>query len=915
MSSPPWPCDDSPAAYKYNLSLFNFTMAILIVVAVMSIHLYDSSTVIDHYGSHLRQNYSEQLKRYNDRKYSKFPAGISEPNYDMPYLPLISIIMKNSRKEYAEWLHIADIDEVQGSGEENVRIDDILQPVSDEKLRLVLIEGEPGIGKSTLAKELVSRWVKQSDKNLNRFEIVIFIQLRSETYHNVKSIEDLFVVDKKINMTNLMVEIENRKGANILWILDGLDELPSHLRWDSVFVQLIKGEIDILLESTVIVTSRHSATSGLHYLLYSNRTKHINIKGFNDTSIQQYATKYFNNKEMMEAFRIYYERNPMIESMLRVPLTCNIVCLIFDDTYQHDNKPYPNTTTTLYNQYVRMLLRRHLIEAKVIKYNYTMPQHLILEADFNISELANISQDFFLLSKLAFDGVIKQKYIFGEESNNVDKLSMMDTIVSFYHRDEVKSSSFLHATLQEYLAAIYLVNNGGPNSTTLKKNRFRSNFENVLAFYVGLLGMINCSEVDNSTSNFLQNYGKRTLNYYDEYDSLLIKEKEHVQLHVFTLLQRCIYEHNSLKYHLDIEFEDYTIHFNQIFASDFDNFISGFLVAAYSHTYCVSFHSLQELKSFNKGLLYQSSAVRGSLQIFLNFNASDNLEELFKIPEHVPTLLILEYSSVNFQNISKLFSNLQLLKFAITDCLLCRFNLADHPLLKLNKLNTLMLSIDPQNFNDSDLEVLKELTAPGRPLRKLHIGPYSVMPYNDKVMALIRQNTSLEELFIGIVRRSKNYRLSSYIWYYPSSKSLRITCKEQELGFIVASLPPIKLAYIDFLLSTIIDTSETNSTLDETFSTKNNIHFNFVQNITVYSKLMLIEPRRLLSFNATSLRLQLPKDFSQLQNMMVASNNSFATLSSVKAQKIFHMMMNIMNRCYKVTLWNFIYAEISYYLQ
>ena len=869
MSSPPWPCDDLPAAhYKYNLvlDLLHFTMAILIVVAVMFIHWHGSSTVIGHYGSCLRQNYSEEFNnRFNDRKYYKIPAGISEPNYDMPYLPLISLIMKNSSKEYVEWLHIADIDEIQGSGEENVCIDDILQPVSEEKLRLVLIEGEPGIGKSTLAIELVSRWVKQSDENLNRFEIVIFIQLRSETYHNVKSIEDLLVVDKKINTNDLMDEIENKKGADILWILDGLDELPSHLREDSsVFVQLIKGKI--LVKSTVIVTSRHNAISGLHYGLDSKRTKHINIKGFNDTSIQQYAIQYFNNKEIMEAFQIYYKRNPMIESMLQVPLTCNIVCLIFNNTYQHENKPYPSTMTTLYNQYVRMLLKRHLVEARVVKYNYMMPQHLILEADFKISELANILQDFFSLSKLAFDGVIKQKYIFGEEFNSVDKLSMIDTIVSFYHRDEVKSSTFLHATLQEYLAAIYLVNNGGPNSTTLKKELDHSNFENVLAFYVGLLRMINW-EVDNSTSNFLKSYKS-------------IFPLERSQLHVDTFLQRCIYEHDSLKHHLDMQLKHYTVSLTSgIYASDFEYFISGFLVAAYSHTYHVSFHSLQELKSFNKGLLYQSSVVRGSLQISLDFNTSDNFEELLKIPGNVP---------------------MQIFKLKITDCLLCGFNLADHPLLKLNKLNTLKLGIDPQNFSDSDLEVLKELTAPGRPLRKLVVVPYPEMSYNDKVMALIRQNTSLEVLAIGLQQDREirsDGRLTSRIQYYPSNKSLYIVCERQELGSIVASLPPIKLANITLLVS-------------ETFSTENNFQFYIMHtNLTIYSKLMLIEPR--LFLNATS---QLPKDFFPLQNMLVASNNSFTTWSSDKTQKIFDMMINNINRCHMVTLGNFIYANISYSL-
>ena len=912
MSSPPWPCDDLPAAYKYNRALFKFMMAI--VVAVMFLHYYDSSTVIDYYGSYLRQNYREEFdNRFNDRKYYKIPAGISKPIY-MPYLPLISIIMKDSSKEYVEQLHIADIDKVQGSGEENVSMDNILQPVSEEKLKLVLIEGQPGIGKSTLAIELVSRWVEQSDESLNRFKIVIFIQLRSETYHSIKSIEDLLVVDKKINVKNLMVEIENRKGADILWILDGLDELPNHLRQDSsVFIQLIKGTI--LLKSTVIVTSRHNATSGLHYGLDPKRTKHIIIKGFDNTSIQQYATEYFNNTKMMEAFQIYYKRNPMIESMLRVPLTCNIVCLIFNDTYHYENKPYPNTTTALYNQYVRMLLRRHLIEAKVIKYNYKMPQQLILEADFNISELANISQDFFLLSKLAFDGVIKQMYIFGEESNSVDKLSMMDTIVSFYHDDEVKSSSFLHATLQEYFAAIYLVNNGGPNSTTLNKCFYHSNFENVLVFYVGLLRMINW-EVDNSTSDVLQYRRAKSVSNYEQYSlkysSFLIKEKNYVRLRVSPFLQRCIYEHDSLKYHLDMQYENHTIYLNQNLlqpldiASDFDYFISGFLVAAYRHTYCVFFHSLQELITFNKGLLYQSSVVRGSLEIVLNFNANNDFEELLKIPKDVPTVLILQSFPVNFQNISKLFLKLQLLILRITNCLLCRFNLADHPLLKLNKLNTLKLGIDPQNFSDSDLEVLKELTAPGRPLRKLQVEPYHEMSYNDKVMALIRQNTSLEELVIIVLSIPK--KGSSRIRYFPGRKSLEIVCEKKEFAFIVASLPPIKLAYIKFLAITSTTIRGHMVDIIYSYSTKCNFQFKFIQSITVYSKLMLIEPRLLSNYKLTFL----PKDFFKLQNMIVALNNSFATMSSIKAQKIFDMM-NIMNRCYEVTLGNFIHANVFYH--
>ena len=796
-----------------------WAITILIFVAVISIfvaiYLHDSSTVIDCYESLLRQNYRKQLKKFNDRKFSEFPAGVSKPKYLPPYLPLLSIIMKNDSKDYTEWLHSADINKVQRSGEETVLIEDILkQPVSTEKLRLVLIEGEPGIGKSTLAKELVSRWVKQSDEILNTYKIVIFIQLRSKTYHNIKSIKDLLVVDKKINMTNLMVEIENRKGANILWILDGFDELPSQLRQNSsVFIQLITDKIDILENSAVIVTSRHSAASVLYRYLYSDSTKHIKIIGFNDTSIQQYATEYFKNETIMEAFKLYYKGNPMIESMLQVPLTCYIVCLIFNDTYL-DKKPYRNTMTTFYNQYVRILLKRHLIKANMIEYNYPMPEHLILEANFNIYKLANISQDFFSLSKLAFDGVIEQKRIFGKESNSVDKLSMMDTIVSIYCGDEANSSSFLHATLQEYLAAIYLVNNRNEIFKFKLASIYHSStrLEGVLVFYVGLLKIIEM-EVDNVTLGILSS------TYMTKYNKLLS---------LTPVLQRCLYEHNALIHNLILEdCTDSTV-FYFTYRSGFDNFIQGFLVAyiasaSYNNRHSVSFSSLHELQLFNKG--YQSFAVmRAKMKIGLVKINNDILEALTNISAIVVELGILQPFEIKKNNILVHSTN-----FAVPNCLFC--NLTNHPLLwKLNNLNKLVLILtDPRLLIESDIKLLEVFMALCRPLKELHFILSSIANISYAIghleALIIKQNISLEQLKIVTLFSGSFYN------YYFHNRKLKIKCSEVELYTILHILPPIKLTSIRMNF----------------YTPPVSILYNIKCNATVYSKLTLLKPKILSS--------------------------------------------------------------------
>ncbi|XP_011409441.1 PREDICTED: NACHT, LRR and PYD domains-containing protein 3-like, partial [Amphimedon queenslandica] len=237
-----------------------------------------------------------------------------------------------------------------------------------KRLRFVLIEGEPGIGKSTLAKELTLRWVRQTDEYLTYYRIVILIPLRLETNQKAKTIEDLLIDGEDIDETAVMLSINETKGAGVLWILDGFDELPHHLRTSvsSIFIKLIKG--DILPKSTVIVTSRHAATDPLLTFLEDD-SKHIALRGFGPNETIQYAFRYFQDREILQEFYSYYRGNTMIENMLYNPMTCFIMCTVFNEFILTNNTKYPTTMTGVYNYYVRALLKRHLIDAKEIDIN------------------------------------------------------------------------------------------------------------------------------------------------------------------------------------------------------------------------------------------------------------------------------------------------------------------------------------------------------------------------------------------------------------------------------------------------------------------------------------------------------------------------------------------------------------------
>ena len=205
------------------------------------------------------------------------------------------------------------------------------------------------------------------------------ITLRHETCQNAKTIEDLVIDVEDINMAKISSLIKRVRGAGVLWILDGFDELPHHLRKSStsIFIQLIKG--DILPKSTVIVTSRHAATDRLLTYMYLDKdSKSIHLLGFSPNEIREYATKYFEKNETLASeFRSYYSHNTMIESMLHNPMNCFIMCTVFNDFILTNNTKYPRTMTAIYNYYVRILLKRHLIDAKLIDIEYEMPPHLI----------------------------------------------------------------------------------------------------------------------------------------------------------------------------------------------------------------------------------------------------------------------------------------------------------------------------------------------------------------------------------------------------------------------------------------------------------------------------------------------------------------------------------------------------------
>ncbi|XP_019863716.1 PREDICTED: uncharacterized protein LOC109592796, partial [Amphimedon queenslandica] len=112
-------CKD-PATKPAHCSLLWIVMLVIIVLVIIVLailvltiimHMPSMFDIHDEYASKLRDKYNEALTRYKDPAVNKFPAaGPSVQGY-VPFIPLIQIIVKEYRKEDADFLHTSSTNE------------------------------------------------------------------------------------------------------------------------------------------------------------------------------------------------------------------------------------------------------------------------------------------------------------------------------------------------------------------------------------------------------------------------------------------------------------------------------------------------------------------------------------------------------------------------------------------------------------------------------------------------------------------------------------------------------------------------------------------------------------------------------------------------------------------------------------
>ena len=351
-----------------------------------------------------------------------------------------------------------------------------------QQKRVILVEGAPGVGKSTFAREFCRRW--ERGEIAQQYQLVLLLRLRDDRISQAKSLKDLIYHPLEGVSQAVSEELILPYNIHALIILEGFDELPDHCRnTQSLFFQLIAGKL--LPLATVLVTSRPWATQGIRKN-YENRIhQHIEILGFTSQQITEYIEGTLPQDKVSD-LKAYLEKHPQIRMGMYIPLNSAIIVTVYQES-QESGCALPSTLTELYTAMVQTLLLRYLCghpqyETDTIQTFKDLPPAVYTK----FSEVC----------KLAYGGITgtsdHTKLIFTGLPSDFDNLGLMDSVTELYVRKgTVTSHNFLHLTFQEYFAAIHVSNLSLAEQLEHFKRHKEGRLTVVLRFLAGL-NALNC---------------------------------------------------------------------------------------------------------------------------------------------------------------------------------------------------------------------------------------------------------------------------------------------------------------------------------------------------------------------------------------------------------------------------------------
>ena len=425
-----------------------------------------------------------------------------EMNPEIKYLPLSYVKVKKESDEK---------EKERPKDSEPVEYDDIISSLAGGPKR-VLLQGDPGSGKSTTLRKICHDFAKS---NLPpAIKVVVRVVLGELEDGSKPKMEDLMQTCILEGNGDLIEEITSfarkHSGEGILFLFDGFDELARGLQKKSIIADILNHKA--YPKSSYIITSRPSATAQLPPQAVQQMNR-VETQGFTEVEMTQFIQQWFQTRsDTGEKVIEIIINNSKLRDMCCNPLIVLIAC-----TIASEEQMLPDRMTVLLKSFICVLgnsyLKKKGQEPSIVQWE-------------DLEEQCSFFKE---LADLALHGFLKGQFVFTDQDfcSSPRRPSKMDHMGLFRITSQkkggaiVKSYQFFHLIVQEFLSAYALSLKSSEDQTAFwgehlmkgpivetgdwRKDHNLSlyadrRFETIFQFYAGLTGL-----QDGSIQKFLFN--------------------------------------------------------------------------------------------------------------------------------------------------------------------------------------------------------------------------------------------------------------------------------------------------------------------------------------------------------------------------------------------------------------------------
>ncbi|XP_030260817.1 NACHT, LRR and PYD domains-containing protein 12-like [Sparus aurata] len=359
-----------------------------------------------------------------------------------------------------------------------IRCCDIFKASPDQqrRIRVVLTNGVAGVGKTFSVLKFTLDWAEGSEnQDVSLLVLLSFRELnliRDEQYSLLRLLHVFHPTLQKVTAEKLAV-------CKLLFIFDGLDESRLSLDFNNhevvsdvtqkssvsvLLTNLIQGKL--LPSALVWITSRPAAANQIPPSCVDRVTE---VRGFTDVQKEEYFRRRFSDEDLSSRIISHIKTSRSLHIMCLIPVFCWITATVLDHMLTTDQRgELPKTLTDMYSHFLLVQTKRK--KQKYDEGRETSPQEL-MEADREV---------LLKLGRLAFEHLKTGNIMFYQEDLercglNVTEASVYSGVCTeIFRRESVIFQKtvycFVHLSVQEFLAAVYMFHCYTNRNTEVVKN-------------------------------------------------------------------------------------------------------------------------------------------------------------------------------------------------------------------------------------------------------------------------------------------------------------------------------------------------------------------------------------------------------------------------------------------------------------